>query len=78
MYPNEARLYNKTYGANLVATIMIEYTIKNNKTGEERVEVKLFPNKVIGYVPIMLKSCLCPLNNKSKDFCISVGECPYD
>ena len=26
----------------------------------------------------MLKSCICPLANKSSEFCISVGECPYD
>lgn len=57
---------------------MIEYNIKNNKTGETKTEVKLFPNKVIGSLPIMVKSCLCPLANKSNEFCISVGECPYD
>lgn len=34
MYPNEARLYNKTYSSTIVATILIEYDIKNNKTGE--------------------------------------------
>lgn len=68
MYPNEARLYNKTYASAIVATILIEYHIKNNKTGETKTELKIFPNKVIGMLPIMVKSCLCPLNNKSADF----------
>jgi DNA-directed RNA polymerase II subunit RPB2 len=26
----------------------------------------------------MVKSCLCPLSQKTKEFCVSVGECPYD
>ena len=57
---------------------MIEYDIKNKKTGEEKTEIKIFPDKTIGHLPIMVKSCLCPLNNKSSDFCASVGECYYD
>jgi hypothetical protein len=31
-----------------IATIIIEYDITNNKTGETKTEVKIFPNKVVG------------------------------
>lgn len=77
LYPNEARLRDLTYQADLYANIEIDYiTIQKDK--EPIIETDFKENVKIGAIPIMLHSKLCVLNNQSKEILREMGECPYD
>ena len=55
---------------------------KNREAGGEKIflhsETVPFKDIELCKLPIMLKSCLCILNDKTDDFLRYVGECPYD
>jgi DNA-directed RNA polymerase II subunit RPB2 len=77
MYPNEARLKNLTYKSDIFANILVKYITKI-KGKNDVYEEELFKNVKIGSIPIMLHSCLCPLNGQDDDVLKEMGECPYD
>lgn len=77
LLPNEARLKDMTYAAELKANILIEY--KTIKDGENPLhEFVRFENIRIGSLPIMLHSKLCCLQNKSGPALQALGECIKD
>ena len=78
MYPNEARLKNFSYQSDLHANIIISYITRNKITKKEEILFDEFKNVKIGSIPIMLHSCLCPLNNQSLETRKEMGECPFD
>ncbi|KAJ3672618.1 hypothetical protein LUZ60_007339 [Juncus effusus] len=70
--PHYCRLSDKTYSAPI--RVDIEYT-KGNQSNERPIVKK---NVVIGYLPIMLRSCCCILSGKDEDELAKLGECPLD
>jgi DNA-directed RNA polymerase III subunit RPC2 len=66
--PQECRLRDLTYSAPIY--VDIEYT-----RGKQIVVKK---GIIIGRMPVMLRSCLCVLWNKSNEELIQLGECPID
>lgn len=76
MYPNEARLKDMTYKAELFANITVQYITIDN--GKQTISYELFKNIKIGSIPIMLHSCLCVLNNQPSKVLHQMGECIYD
>lgn len=76
MYPNEARLKDMTYKAEIFANITIKYITK--KGSKEIVDEKIFNNIKIGSIPIMLHSCICVLNKQPPQILHEMGECIYD
>lgn len=79
MYPNEARLRNLTYSANLYIDIHHKYIEHDPKTGDEEIteypSLEKFP---CGKIPIMLKSKFCVLSEQSNNTCSEMGEGEYD
>lgn len=71
-YPNECRLYDKTYKRTLMADILILVHVDHQES--IRHVIKDVP---LANVPIMLKSHLCLLS-KDKDKGKDHGECVYD
>jgi DNA-directed RNA polymerase II subunit RPB2 len=82
LFPNEARLRNLTYAAQIRADILVRITyIEKLETGEltEPQEREISFQKVpLFKIPIMLHSSYCHLNGKPKQFLQEAGECPYD
>lgn len=80
IYPNNARLYNLTYGFDIFVNILIRYEILDEKKTNDVV----FNNYKIGSIPIMLHSSMCMLcdetgrNPKDKSILREMGECIYD
>lgn len=66
--PHECRLRDMTYSAPI--TVDIEYT-----RGTQRV---VRNNLLIGRMPIMLRSSMCVLSNKSEYEMSQLNECPHD
>ena len=69
MFPNDARLRNFTYNANITLDLNIEYIILKGSdlSVEERKKIKLTKIQ-FGKIPIMLRSCICILKIKSLNF----------
>ena len=82
LYPNEARLKNLTYGADVFYSVDIEYTMKkNNTTVFENVPITkadFLENIHLGKIPIMLKSDICVLGEAKSEMLAQMGEDPYD
>ncbi len=82
LFPNEARLRNLTYNAQVRADILVRITyIEKLESGEltEPQEREISFQKVpLFKLPIMLHSRYCHLNGKPKQFLTEAGECPYD
>ncbi len=82
LFPNEARLRNLTYAAQVRADMLVRITyIEKLETGEltEPQEREITFQKVpLFKIPIMLHSRFCHLNGKPKQFLHEAGECPYD
>ena len=70
--PMECRLNNQTYEANLHADVYIEY---EDSKGVHNVE---FKDVFLCKIPVMIKSTLCSLENKTVEQLLKMGECPYD
>lgn len=82
LFPNEARLRNLTYAADVIADIEVRLTFSEKSAdgqvlSGEPVEITI-PNVSLFRIPIMLHSRYCLLHNKPKDFLRQAGECPYD
>ena len=79
MFPQEARLRNFTYAANMTIDLKIKFVIRTGPNLEsEQVSYKVLPNIQIGKLPIMLKSSVCILEQyKHIPHTIS-GECKMD
>ena len=79
MFPNDARLRNFTYTSNMTLDLNIEYIIWNGEhmEHEERKNIKL-PKIQFGKIPIMLKSCICTLNQYNFLHQDQVDECKLD
>ena len=75
MLPNECRIKNKSYLAEGKANIKIEIT--------DHIQNKVYPIVILKevflfYLPIMLHSNVCYLNNKNQEDLREMGECIYD
>jgi DNA-directed RNA polymerase II subunit RPB2 len=79
MFPNDARLRNFTYNSNMTLDLNIEYVIwkGENMDIEERKHIKLAKIQ-FGKIPIMLKSCICTLNQYNFLHHEQVDECKMD
>jgi DNA-directed RNA polymerase II subunit RPB2 len=76
LLPNEARLKNATYAADIVCNILIRYVVYK---GDKKTEFdQLVENIKIGSIPIMLQSKLCVLYQQPKHIMKEMGECAYD
>jgi len=78
LLPNEARLKNLSYSADIYCDIDIIYKYDQTKEGYSKTFTKKFPNQKIGTIPIMLHSCLCATSMQEKQVLQDMGECPYD
>jgi DNA-directed RNA polymerase II subunit RPB2 len=79
MFPQEARLRNFTYAANMSINMNIKYIVRTGPLLEsEQTFYKVLPNIHIGKLPVMLKSSICILEQyKHIPHTIS-GECKLD
>lgn len=63
MFPNDARLRNFTYNSNMTLDLEIKYIInKGDHMEVEEVKTTKLNKIQFGKIPIMLKSCICILN----------------
>jgi DNA-directed RNA polymerase II subunit RPB2 len=72
LYPNEARLFDRSYVCQLYVDIDIRYSIRDDIT------IKTFKKVHLGTLPIMLHSCLCNLQHLPIEVVRELGECSYD
>ena len=79
MFPNDARLRNFTYNSNMTLDLNITYIICKgiNMEIEEKRNIKL-PKIQFGKMPIMLKSCICILNQYNFLNNENLEECKMD
>jgi DNA-directed RNA polymerase II subunit RPB2 len=81
LFPNEARLRNLTYAAEVTADITVKITF-SERTPDGSIESRerdLTINNVrLFKIPVMLHSRYCLLNGKPKEFLRQAGECPHD
>ena len=77
MFPNEARLKNKTYGFNIYYDIDVEFIIRDSSGEIIEKELNL-KNISLGMFPIMLQSDLCVLKNLTPQARYNSGECVND
>ena len=80
MFPQEARLRNFTYASNMTVDLNIKYIIRGGEQLEniqQTVHVTL-PKIHIGKLPIMLRSCVCVLNQYKHVNGDINGECKMD
>lgn len=70
MMPNEARLRNMTYGANMYVQVNMQVY-----HGQELVEEATSSETLLGVLPIMIRSQWCHLQNSDP---VLQGECRYD
>ena len=77
LYPNEARLKNKTYGFNIYYDIDIEFIIRKTDNTIQNISITLEQIN-LGKFPIMLHSNFCLLNNLPYNSKYFMGECIND
>lgn len=77
LYPNEAHINDLTYSAEMYSDVEIVAKIykQNNVIEEKRVSLT---QAKISKIPVMVKSNLCNLTNKSKETLIALNEDPHD
>lgn len=68
--PHACRLDNRTYTLSLFADIEVEYTFEDGSK-----ESKIFPDILVGKIPLMLRSRLCYLSALEGS---EIGECKYE
>jgi DNA-directed RNA polymerase beta subunit/intein/homing endonuclease len=79
MFPQEARLRNFTYAASTTIDINIKYIIRTGPSLENtKIVYKNIPRVHIGKLPVMLKSCICVLNQYKHFDNNQTGECKFD
>ena len=71
--PSDARMRDATYRMNLLADIVVRYTIAGTEA-----PLKTFKDVVLGQLPIMLHSDACLLHGQSAPVLRALGECEYD
>lgn len=76
LFPNEARLNDKTYSFGLYADISIEYIIPS-RGKEEKTQFDL-GEVFLGNLPAMLQSKMCVLGGMPRDARFAMGECRND
>ena len=76
LFPNEARLNDRTYQFGLYVFITVEYLIPV-RGKEERTTVEL-GEVFLGRLPVMLQSNLCVLGGLPRDARFAMGECRND
>jgi DNA-directed RNA polymerase beta subunit len=79
MFPQEARLRNFTYASTMTVDLNIKIIRRYGENmSQTHTQYKTIPKIHIGKLPIMLKSCICVLNQYNHlNYNIS-GECKYD
>jgi DNA-directed RNA polymerase II subunit RPB2 len=79
MFPQEARLRNFTYAANMMLDMNIKYTVRSGeKLESEQTFYRRLPKIHIGKLPIMLKSCICVIEQYKHMPASVTGECEMD
>ncbi len=79
MFPQEARMRNFTYSSNMTSNMNIKYIVRGGDGLEQQqTHYKCIPNVNIGKLPIMLKSCICVLEQYSHANHSITGECKMD
>jgi len=79
MFPQEAKLRNFNYSANMTVDINLKYVVRNTMNMETpRVIEKVLPKINIGKMPIMLKSSICTLSQNNFISSQLTGECSMD
>ena len=79
MFPQEASLRNFTYASNMTLDINIKYIVRNGvKLDSEQTFYRKLSNIHIGKLPIMLKSCICVLEQYKHIQNSISGECEMD
>ena len=79
MLPQEAKLRNFTYSANMMVDLDIEYIIRNShKMDNPKIIKKKLQRINIGKLPIMIKSSICSLTQNRHVSHLQTGECPMD
>ena len=79
MFPQEARLRNFTYSSNMSVDMNIKYIVCNGDNLENtETHYNRIPNVHIGKMPIMLKSCICVLDQHKHVHPTITGECALD
>lgn len=79
MFPQSARLRNFTYASAMTLDINIKYIIRDGENLDNvKTLLKTLPKIHIGKLPIMLKSCICVLNQYKYVDNQHTGECKYD
>ena len=68
--PHACRLDNRTYALSLIADMEVEYTFADGTT-----ESKVFPDVLVGKIPLMLRSRPCYLSALNG---YDLGECKYE
>ncbi|KAL5712792.1 DNA-directed RNA polymerase [Ranunculus cassubicifolius] len=72
LIPQQCRLRDKTYAA----PILVDIKYATGRRIDREYNIKT--NVVIGYLPIMLRSCKCVLSGKDEGELARLGECPLD
>ena len=79
MFPQDARLRNFTYASNMTVDMNIKYIIRNGVSlDKEHTFYRNIPSVHIGKIPIMLKSCICVLEQYKHTPNSVTGECEMD
>jgi DNA-directed RNA polymerase II subunit RPB2 len=79
MFPNNARLRNFTYTSNFTIDLNIKYLIRTGERLEHEETKTIKLSKIqFGKIPIMLKSCICILNQYSYIHPNVTEECKMD
>ena len=79
MFPNDARKRNFTYTSNFTLDLNIQYTIRTGDQLENEEIKKVKLTKIqFGKIPIMLKSCICILNQYKHNSPETNEECEMD
>ena len=79
MLPQEARLRNFTYAANMAVDVNIKYVIRSGQNLESmQIMYNKLPQIQIGRLPIMLRSSICVLTQYKHVGTMQTGECSLD
>lgn len=73
IFPNEARIRDLTYAANIFIDIS-KNVLEDGKEMDESKAIRV----PLGQLPIMVKSKFCAQNDLNEKDIINLGECPYD
>jgi len=74
MLPNEARMLDKTYGADLYADLTCSWT----QPGKDGSGQYVLERVKLGSLPVMLHSKACALRGLTPEELAASGECPFD